>query len=578
MDLLDGTPLTISIGDDTAIDIATLEIDVLTGSTPGVTVVEADPDRCCATVTLAACGSDDCSELIAIVNDHQPDDQDVVTDCFPLGFHEVTFTAVDGLENVSTCTVSFEVVDGTPPEITCPDPATFFADGDCQVTPPAATVFDNCDADPVVTVSPPVLEGSGFHTVTYTATDASGNTSSCTTVIEVRDVTPPALNCGVRLGACPGSGPVQSSVTVDCGQELCFTARASDACGPISLVDDLTGAGSISTPGTLVGSSLTHVFTTPGTHVVTWTATDGAGNTSTCSTVVRVLGSAAPDLECSPVSTLRNLVGDDDDFGSEDPGDAPMTGPGFPGCLGANPTELGMDSTDPNACRVWVHDYALPPDACVVDARLILDWEIRSRACGPCPAGNLRPTEHIQLASAAGAISFGRCFDPFAAVMYGDCPNPTSSGVTTLELSLFPGALDLLDGSPLTVAIGDDTLIDRAILEIDSVLAGSNTITVVTPPGGPCCATATVGSCATAGCEEIVSVTNDHDPSQGELVTDCFPLGITPVTFTVTDAGGGSSDCTVYVEVRNGGCSPPDGQATDPSGPVSSRTGRELQP
>lgn len=75
--------------------------------------------------------------------------------------------------------------DNTPPVITCPWPVSFLADAwDCSVKPPMATATDGCG--PVtVTASPSILVGPGMFTVTYTATDAAGNTATCSTPFEV---------------------------------------------------------------------------------------------------------------------------------------------------------------------------------------------------------------------------------------------------------------------------------------------------------------------------------------------------------------------------------------------------------
>jgi hypothetical protein len=95
----------------------------------------------------------------------------------------------------STCTFTVTVQDTQPPTITCPANVTAVTDQNCAaaacqvVTFPAPTASDNCPGVTVV-CNPP--SGScvpiGVTTVTCTATDASGNTATCSFTISTFDV------------------------------------------------------------------------------------------------------------------------------------------------------------------------------------------------------------------------------------------------------------------------------------------------------------------------------------------------------------------------------------------------------
>ena len=98
---------------------------------------------------------------------------------FPVGITTVTYRAADPAGNSSTCSFTVEVKDVTPPVITCPANITVTSAPllcGAVVNYPAPTVTDNC---PGVTVTSIPLSGTffpvGTHTVTATATDASGN-------------------------------------------------------------------------------------------------------------------------------------------------------------------------------------------------------------------------------------------------------------------------------------------------------------------------------------------------------------------------------------------------------------------
>ena len=89
--------------------------------------------------------------------------------------------------------VYFPVVDGVPPDITCPDNIVrTISDGNAGggvVNWSPATASDNSPVAPTVTLSsgqnPPVFLVFGVSSYTYTATDATGNTAQCTFTVTV---------------------------------------------------------------------------------------------------------------------------------------------------------------------------------------------------------------------------------------------------------------------------------------------------------------------------------------------------------------------------------------------------------
>src|SRR6185436_8351183 len=127
-----------------------------------------------------------------------------------------------------------------------------------------ATVSDNCSAVSAITItqSPAAgtLVGLGTHSITVTATDAAGNSAECTTTFTVTDTTAPTIVCPALPSAsadanCQAAVPsVQASVSDNCTAVGAITITQSPAAG------------------TLVGL---------GTHSITVTATDAAGNEST---------------------------------------------------------------------------------------------------------------------------------------------------------------------------------------------------------------------------------------------------------------------------------------------------------
>ncbi len=114
---------------------------------------------------------------------------------FALGTATVTCTKTDLAGNVATpVTFTITVVDTTPPVITAPVDQTFEATG--PMTTPTlvpATAVDLVDPAPVVTYAPHSFAVGANQVVTWTATDASHNTSTITSLVTITDNTPPVI-------------------------------------------------------------------------------------------------------------------------------------------------------------------------------------------------------------------------------------------------------------------------------------------------------------------------------------------------------------------------------------------------
>ncbi len=135
----------------------------------------------------------------------------------------VILTVTDEEGAPAACTAIVTVVDTISPEITPPDDVTIECD---QPTDPSntgsATATDNCDSAPGITYSDSEVLGdcgtAKTVTRTWTATDASGNSSSATQTIEVEDTTPPIISSNAPDTITPPDAPIS------------FTATATDNC------------------------------------------------------------------------------------------------------------------------------------------------------------------------------------------------------------------------------------------------------------------------------------------------------------------------------------------------------------
>ncbi len=145
---------------------------------------------------------------------------------------DVTVFVSDSSGNLASCTTMINVVDRTPPVLTCPadqtqDPGAgnlyyilpdYFATGE-------ATAIDNC-TDPVVLTTQDPAPGAalpdGVHIITLTAEDEYGNVSTCTfelTVESIIGIDENSLEAGVSLYPNPATDIVnlvnKSNIALD---------------------------------------------------------------------------------------------------------------------------------------------------------------------------------------------------------------------------------------------------------------------------------------------------------------------------------------------------------------------------
>lgn len=135
-----------------------------------------------ATVDVATFEPDatDACEPVAIIA--------IEPDVYVVGDNPVVFTGTDGNGNEASCATAVKVVDTAPPALTCPADITVttaptFCGAVVDFPPRLAT--DVCHGAAVVTANIPESFRLGATIVTFTASDASGLTTSCTTTVTV---------------------------------------------------------------------------------------------------------------------------------------------------------------------------------------------------------------------------------------------------------------------------------------------------------------------------------------------------------------------------------------------------------
>ncbi|MBK8497480.1 MAG: HYR domain-containing protein [Flavobacteriales bacterium] len=117
------------------------------------------------------------------------------------GTFTVTFTVTDVNGRTGNCSIIASVTDNVPPAfLTCPsNKVRNDSDGDCaeNVSWATPTTSDNCSAVSLVRTGPASNSAFpiGTTTITYTATDASGNSSICSFTVTVNDNAAPSVSC-----------------------------------------------------------------------------------------------------------------------------------------------------------------------------------------------------------------------------------------------------------------------------------------------------------------------------------------------------------------------------------------------
>jgi hypothetical protein len=197
------------------------------------------------------------------------------------------------IDNVSFSAGTVVCQDEAAPVVACPEPISVDVGADCMATAEfEATATDDCSS--MVTITYSQDSGTNFpvgvNTVTVTATDETGKSSTCTFDVTVNDVTPPTLDCP------------EVTVKLDSMVSCDFVVISSTDFDPIA-ADNCAGVTLLSANGlsSLVGDTIFKETTE-----FTWTATDASGLMTTCTQQINVI--VPPS--CFPTSVTNQDASD----------------------------------------------------------------------------------------------------------------------------------------------------------------------------------------------------------------------------------------------------------------------------
>ena len=469
---------------------------------PADIVIPADAGVCVATGVAigTATGSDNCT-LASIVSDAPA--------AFPLGLTTITWTATDAAGNTATCTQTVNVIDNQLPTITCPSDVTITADaGVCDATGVvlgSPITADNCSVASVTSNAPATFV-LGTTTVTWTVVDGSGNSATCNQLVTVTDNELPMIACSADITIGTITGTCQGSTTL-------ITPVTSDNCSVASVVNDAPG------------------FYNIGTTAVTWTVTDGSGNTATCVQTVTVEDTEAPTIFCPADMTVS-------------------TDPGMCEAVVAIGSPIVNDNC--NIASVTNDEPATFPIGTTVVTWTIVDDFGNSATC--------TQTITVEDNEAPLIVCPG---DITVTNVPGNCGRNVSYALPTYMDNCNVTAMTQTDGTlltsgswfPIGTTLQEYTVVDQAG---NSFSCSFNVIVVDNemPLISNCPADITVYSTATT-CDVLVNYGTPviSDNCFGATYTashfsgDMFPVGLTTVTYTAMDNSGNTAGCSFNITV-----------------------------
>ncbi|MEO0038085.1 MAG: hypothetical protein RIQ59_1296 [Bacteroidota bacterium] len=493
-------------------------------------IVTASANASCgalsSSISFGVITNDNCS--VASVTHNGPS-------VFPLGFTNIVWTVTDGAGNTATINQTVNVVDDTNPTITAPVNVNVNASASCTATGVVLgnpITHDNCTVSSVTNDAPSTYPVGTTHVV-WTVVDAAGNTATATQDVIVHDITNPAITCVSNAPI------VKNNTTGVCGYVVVgteFDPTATDNCLNPVLTHNFS---SWSNSHSLAGATFP-----VGTTTVIWTATDAAGNATSCTLNVIVNDNEAPVLQNCPAS--QSLTIGQYSCGSTPNWVAPTA---IDNCGTATVTQTSGPSPTANlAVGVYSVVYTAVDShgnssTCSFNINVIAS----SAPIITCPnTVVLKHTSPNSCYWTSPALSL----KPIQAI--GNCPtvawdvlNPNNTHTTgNTDVS---GYNFQVGTSTVTYTITDNInnsssctfTVTVTDIEKPSITAPSN---LTLNPTTTCSATGvTLGSPITADNCAVTSVTSNAPA--------VFPLGTTTVTWTVTDNHGNTNTATQTVIV-----------------------------
>jgi gliding motility-associated-like protein len=509
-------------------------------------------------------------------------------DCTNTGANSVWLYVTDDGGNMDSCQATVTVLDTIAPAVACQDFTVYLdASGVAQVQSTDILVMstDNC-APLVSAISATQFTNIGNYPVTVTVTDPSGNSSTCASIITVLDTIVPQVNCLAFTGVIlhlDSNGqavldPAQldggssdndtivaltaSQVQFDCGDignnnvtlyvadaagnmDSCVavvtvldTIAPSVICQNITIALDGSGNATISSAQLDNGSSdnctlastsasqTTFDCSAVGVNVVTLTAIDASGNTSSCNALVTVIDTIMPVAVCNNItiyldgSGVATIIGQDIDGGSTD----------NCGTLTYTASETSFDSVGVYTVILTVTDGSGNSSSCTATVT-VNDIVAPEAICQPATIyldGN------------------GNASITPADIDGGSTDNGTIVGITASQTAFTCNDLGINDVILTVTDDGGNNDSCIAVVTVLDTIAPSvvcNNITIYLDGSGVALISGQdIDGGSTDNCGTLTYTSSD---------TSFDNVGTYTVILTVTDGSGNSSTCTATVTVND---------------------------
>jgi len=375
--------------------------------------------------------------------------------------------------------------------------AKFNADNDntrftANISAGGVSATDNCGVQGI-TASDASFDCTevGANTITFTATDPTGNSAVCTATITVVDNIAPSITCNAAISV--------NNDTGICGAVVTYTNSSTDNC---------TGETIAQTAGLPSGATFP-----AGTTTNTFVVTDASGNTATCSFDVTVADTEAPVAD---VASLPNATGECSATVA-----APAATDNCEGAITATTTDPLIYNDQGTFTVTWTYDdgngnTSSQTQTVIVDdvTAPVADVASLTNATGECSATVTAPT------------ATDNCEGSITAT--------TTDPLTYTDQGTFTVTWTYDDGNGNTSSQTQTVIVDDVTAPVADVASLPNAT-------GECSATVTAPT-ATDNCEGAITATTT-DPL---IYTD---QGTFTVTWTYDDGNGNTSSQTQTVIV-----------------------------
>jgi len=507
-----------------------------------------------------------------------------------VGNHTINFQLTDAFGAVSNCSMDLVVVDNTPPVLTGIGLQTLPIVSGCSRAMPNFTsligVDESCGYVLTQSPAPGVQKVPGSYNVVITCIDNSGNASNTSFTLEVVDQIDPILTY---------------PLIVDLQADASCTLAIEDLTGYVTVNENCSSVSFNQFPfqGTIVG-----IGDTP----VEIEVTDESGNSTLATFILRVVPNTAWDITCQPSQVVNATAGMCSAavslvaptvsglcVGYSISNDAPSQ---FPVGVTIVTWTITSDEGEEKTCQqiITVEDQQPPTITCPGEIVLFVVSGC-SRAIpnytGLATASDLCGTVAISQIPAAGTVlgigqhsivlvatdNSGNNASCQFELQIKDTNSPNITCLSTQNRNADSNCQYIVENFTAAVTVVDDcgpSVVLQVPVAGTVLTSGVHMIQIfaidVSGNTSQCTFSLNVSDSAApvVTCQTSVDLSTDSGecfatftPSQPSIVDACgistvshdgptfYPLGTTPVTWTVSDLGGNVSTCTTNVHVAD---------------------------